>query len=109
MPFFTSILDPLINKSKFQIQQMVVALLIIPGMALIFNNTAMDMQAGVWVGILAAFLSSIYTVLSKKLVDNLPVKMLSFRPTCFRSHHHNLVAAIIQRIGLAGNICPNRE
>ncbi|MBK8843179.1 MAG: EamA family transporter [Saprospiraceae bacterium] len=83
MPFFTSILDPLINKSKFQIQQMVVALLIIPGMALIFNNTAMDMKAGVWVGILAALLSSIYTVLSKKLVDNLPVKMLSFVQLAF--------------------------
>ncbi len=78
MPFFTSILDPIINKTKFQLKQMVVAILIIPGMALIFNNTAISMQAGVWIGILAAFLSSIYTVLSKNLVDNLPVTMLSF-------------------------------
>lgn len=78
MPFFTSILDPLVNKTKFEVKQMVVALLIIPGMALIFNNTAISMQTGVWVGILAAILSSVYTVLSKKLVDNLPVKMLSF-------------------------------
>ena len=78
MPFFTSILDPLINKTKFELKQMIVALLIIPGMALIFNNTAISMQAGVWVGILAAVLSSVYTVYSKKLVDNIPVKMLSF-------------------------------
>lgn len=78
MPFFTSILDPIINKTKFELKQMVVAILIIPGMALIFDNTAITMQAGVWVGILAALLSSIYTVLSKKLVDNLPITMLSF-------------------------------
>lgn len=78
MPFFTSLLDPIINKSKFELKQLIVAILIIPGMALIFNNTAISMQAGVWVGILAGLLSSIYTVLSKKLVDNLAVPMLSF-------------------------------
>lgn len=77
MPVFTSILAPMYNRTRFDFRQLITGILVIPGMALIFNNTDISMQAGVWVGILAAFLSSLYTVLSKNIVDNVPVRTLT--------------------------------
>lgn len=78
MPLFTALLGPLVNKSSFEIIQVLVGVLILVGMYLIFSFSAKEFHLGIWVGLLSAFLSSLFTVINKELLDIVPIKSLSF-------------------------------
>ena len=78
MPFFTSILHPVLNRVAFERSQLITGILVIPGMALIFNFTDIHMRAGLLIGLLAAFLSSLFTVQSKPLLELADTKVIVF-------------------------------
>ena len=67
--FFTSFLEPLITKKPFRLYEMSLALIIIPGMLLIVNNIDVSMMMGVWLGLAAAFLASLFAIFNKQLVN----------------------------------------
>lgn len=67
--FFTSFLEPLITKKPFRLYEMSLALIIIPGMILIVNNIDVSMMMGVWLGLAAAFLASLFAIFNKQLVN----------------------------------------
>lgn len=66
---FTSFLEPLILKQKINWFEIALSLLILPGMILIVNGIEWDMMLGMAVGVLSAFLASLFSVLNKKLID----------------------------------------
>ena len=76
--FFTSFLEPLILKKPFKPYEMVLGLMIIPGMLLVVNNIEVSMQLGIWVGMLSAFLAALFAVLNKKLIDNTDAMTITF-------------------------------
>lgn len=67
--FFTSFLEPIITKRSFRWYEMSLAVIVIPGMILIVNNIDLSMMLGVWIGLIAAFLASLFAIFNKQLVN----------------------------------------
>ncbi len=67
--FFTAFLEPLIFRQKVKTYEILLGLMVIPGMMLIVNSIQTDMMLGVWIGLISAFLAALFATLNKKLVD----------------------------------------
>ncbi len=67
--FFTSLLEPLVLRSRFSLRELVFSLLAVLGVSLIFSFDVRYRQ-GIIVGIIAAFLAALHTVSIKKLCPN---------------------------------------
>lgn len=78
MPFFTAILNPIMTRTGFDRMQIITGLAVVPGMALLFNVTDFSMWPGLWMGIAAALLSSVFTVLNKQLLNVTAIRPLIF-------------------------------
>lgn len=68
---FTSVLEPLILNQKIKWFEVALGFLIVPGMLLIVNGIEWSMMLGMGVGIISAFLASLFSVLNKKLIDEI--------------------------------------
>ncbi len=68
--FFTSILEPIILKNKIQKYQLLLGVMIIPGMVLVVSNLQADMWYGVVLGLISAFLASLFSSINKKYVND---------------------------------------
>ena len=66
--FFTAVLEPFVMNQKVKWYEIILGLLVIPGMILIVNSTDISMMTGLWVGLLSAFIASLFGALNKKLV-----------------------------------------
>lgn len=66
--FFTSLLEPFILKKKVNMLQLILGLLVIPGMLFIVKGTDTSMYAGIIVGISSAFLAALFSILNKKMI-----------------------------------------
>lgn len=67
--FFTAITEPLILNKKINSGELLIGLLMIPGMYLIVHDISQSHVLGLLVGILAAFLSAVFTSFNKKYVQ----------------------------------------
>lgn len=75
---FTSFLEPLILKQPFKFYELILGLLIIPGMALVVNSTEWAMLTGILMGLASAFLAALFSILNKKLVDKAEPMRITF-------------------------------
>lgn len=75
---FTSLLNPLILKERLNKLDVTIGILIIPGMALIVNNIDTSLIIGFWIGILSAFLASLFTVFNKKFIKEADTLLITF-------------------------------
>lgn len=66
--FFTSLLEPFVMRQRIRWYEMLLGLVIIPGMALIVNSTEATMNTGILVGLLSAFLAAFFATLNKKYI-----------------------------------------
>lgn len=66
--FFTSIIEPLITKTKFQKADILVGLVIIPGMILVVGDLGSTQVLGVLVGLTSAALAATFASLNKKYI-----------------------------------------
>ena len=73
----TALLEPLlIRKAKFRLVDVILGILVIPGFIMIFYNSDQMQQKGLWIGIGAAILGAIFSILNKKwLVTGQELKM----------------------------------
>jgi len=76
--FFTSLLEPLIMRQKVKWYELMLGLLIVPGMALIVNSTDFSMLTGLAVGLLSAFLAALFAILNKKLITHSDERSITF-------------------------------
>ena len=76
--FFTSIVEPIITKKKFQWLEFVLGLLVIPPMILIAQNIDLSMMNGLWVALISAFLATVFVSFNKKWVDEASPFQISF-------------------------------
>ncbi|MFZ1751202.1 MAG: DMT family transporter [Saprospiraceae bacterium] len=75
---FTSIIEPLYVRSRFNKLELIMGILIIPGMVLIVNNIDVNYIAGVWVGLLSAFLAAVFSILNKANIKGADPYTISF-------------------------------
>ena len=77
--FFTALIEPLILKTGFKKYELVLGLVIIPGMALIVSDLDLKMLSGFIVGLLSAAFAALFSVLNKKnirLADEMSITFL---------------------------------
>ncbi|MBP7184481.1 MAG: EamA family transporter [Saprospiraceae bacterium] len=76
--FFTSIIEPMLNRSKIKWYQFFIGIIIVPGMLLVFNSVQERMYWGLFLGLGAAFVAAVFSSLNKKIVDQVSAQCLSF-------------------------------
>lgn len=72
----SSILEPLLLKKRFDPFEIVLGLFAIAGIMVIYN-THLQFSAGIILGLLAALLTVIVSVMNKKMVDNYPPEYIA--------------------------------
>jgi len=75
---FTSLLDPMVNKSRHDLGEILLGSLALAGVYLIYQFQTHGYGTGIACGIAAAVLSSIFTVLNKKIADKYPSRTMVF-------------------------------
>jgi len=74
---FTSLLDPLVNKGKYNLIELLLGMLALAGVYLIYQFQ--DFYAkGIAFGVIAAILSSVFTVLNKRVAHKYPARVMVF-------------------------------
>ncbi|MFI5135716.1 MAG: DMT family transporter, partial [Chitinophagales bacterium] len=73
---FSSILEPVITRQPFRWYELLLALFALTGMFLIFQFSEIY-RTGIILGLISAFLGSIFTILNKKLVNHFDSEILT--------------------------------
>ncbi len=76
--FFTSFLEPIIVGRSFRWYEMLLGLLIIPGMVLVVNNIETGMMLGVFSGLASAFLAATFSTYNKKYLGEYDSMRITF-------------------------------
>jgi drug/metabolite transporter (DMT)-like permease len=66
---FTSLIEPIIMGYKHKTYEVLLGLLVIPGMFLVVNFIPSDKIFGVYLGLISALLAAIFSILNKKIID----------------------------------------
>ena len=74
---FTSILDPILSKTKFNFKELTLGLIALSGVYLIYHFQHFYGK-GILLGICAALLSSIFTILNKRIANDYPSRTMVF-------------------------------
>jgi drug/metabolite transporter (DMT)-like permease len=74
---FTSLLDPYVNKGKHDLVEVLLGLMAIGGVYLIYNFKTVY-GLGIAFGVIAAILSSVFTVLNKRIAGKYPSRTMVF-------------------------------
>ena len=69
-PLFLAFLEPLLARRRFDARELLLALAIVPGVALVVDGVPADMRLGVGVGVLSALLVASFSALNKRLVEH---------------------------------------
>ncbi len=75
---FTSFLEPAILGRPIEKLQVIMGLMIIPGMWLIVNTVESSMMNGIYIGLLSALLAAIFSTLNKRLIDDADSYSITF-------------------------------
>ncbi len=75
--FFTAIFEPIINKRKFNLSEMLLSLLTLIGIALIFSFDS-TYQLGIAIGVLSSAFAALYTIYSQKFSVNQDSKQVNY-------------------------------
>jgi drug/metabolite transporter (DMT)-like permease len=76
--FYVALIEPLINRRKIKVSEVVFGVLIIPGIYLMNQDDSFDYSLGIWVGLLSSFFAALFSVLNKVMVDEAPSTTITF-------------------------------
>jgi drug/metabolite transporter (DMT)-like permease len=68
-PVFLAIVEPLIARSRFDPRELVLGILVIPGVVFVAGGVPHAMQLGLLVGVVSALLVALFSALNKRLVE----------------------------------------
>ena len=74
---FTSLLDPLVNRGKYDIKEVLLGLMALAGVYFIYQFQQLY-GLGILFGVIAAILSSVFTVLNKRVAHKYPARTMVF-------------------------------
>jgi drug/metabolite transporter (DMT)-like permease len=69
-PAVTALIEPWITGSRFERHNLLLGLLVIPGVALVVGGIPRDMHLGFWVGVASAALASVFNALNKRYLGH---------------------------------------
>lgn len=76
---FVAILEPILNKTKFEKSNLILGFMVIPGILLI--NQSLEIESykfGFLLGILAAFLAALFNIFNKKYTQDIEPNIITF-------------------------------
>lgn len=76
--FFTSFLEPFIMRQRVRWYEILLGLVIIPGMVLIVNSTNGSMNMGILAGLFAALMAALFATFNKKLIGRIDEMSITF-------------------------------
>jgi drug/metabolite transporter (DMT)-like permease len=68
--FFTSLIEPIILKQRFNWHEGVLGVIIVPAMVLIVSDLSPELMWGIPVGLASAFLAALFSTLNKKYIHH---------------------------------------
>lgn len=68
VPIFLCLIEPLVTGRKFVLRELILGLMVLPGIALVVGGTPDSMNAGIAAGILSALFVSVFSAYNKRLV-----------------------------------------
>lgn len=68
-PVFLALIEPFIAHTRFDARELILGLLVIPGVVLVVGGMPESMRAGFAVGVVSAFLVAVFGALNKRLVE----------------------------------------
>ena len=69
-PAVTALIEPLITGSRFERHNLLLGILVIPGVALVVGGIPGSMHLGFWVGVISAALAALYNALNKRYLGH---------------------------------------
>lgn len=75
--FFSSLIDPLISKRKFELVEILLGIMVMFGVYLIFHFDQ-DFRLGIVMGIVSSFLASLFPILNKSMVEKYDPDTITF-------------------------------
>ena len=76
--FFTSMIEPFILKEKFRSYELLLGILIVPGMILVVQGIDISMLYGVWVGLFSAILAAVFSSFNKQVISKSDPLFITF-------------------------------
>jgi drug/metabolite transporter (DMT)-like permease len=76
-PIFTTIFNQLIERTKYKMKELLLGLMAIAGMALIYRFQQLY-GLGILMGVIAALLASVFTIINKKIAHKYPARTMVF-------------------------------
>jgi len=67
-PVVTALIEPLITGSRFERHNLLLGILVIPGVALVVGGIPGSMHIGFWVGVASAVLAAVFNALNKRFL-----------------------------------------
>jgi drug/metabolite transporter (DMT)-like permease len=67
-PVVTALIEPLITGSRFERHNLLLGVMVIPGVALVVGGIPADMHLGFWVGVVSAALAALFNALNKRFL-----------------------------------------
>lgn len=71
-PVFLALLEPRLSGRRFNRKELMLALLAVPGVAMVVGGIPPAMREGFWLGVLSALLAALFSIGNKRLAMNLP-------------------------------------
>jgi drug/metabolite transporter (DMT)-like permease len=106
---FTSVIEPLMAARRPEWRQIVPALVVIPGIALLAQSLSLSMLLGLQVGLLSAFLCSVFGVLNKRLAHAAPAVALSLVEMLSGAVFLSMVLYFWQGLPAPGTVLSNKH
>jgi drug/metabolite transporter (DMT)-like permease len=69
-PVVTALIEPAITGAKFERHNLLLGILVIPGVALVVGGIPASMHAGFWVGVASAALAAVFNALNKRFLGH---------------------------------------
>jgi len=69
-PVVTALIEPWITGARFERHNLLLGILVIPGVALVVGGIPGSMHLGFWVGVVSAALAAVYTALNKRYLGH---------------------------------------
>jgi drug/metabolite transporter (DMT)-like permease len=85
-PVVTALIEPAVTGARFERHNLLLGILVIPGVALVVGGIPGSMHLGFWVGVVSAALAALYTALNKRFLghhDAMAVTWVALSPSNF--------------------------
>lgn len=69
-PVFLALIEPLVARSRFEPRELVLGILVIPGVVLVVGGMPESMRLGLIVGVVSAFLVALFSALNKRMIEH---------------------------------------